>query len=875
MLSNHSLWQLALVIRSQPLGWLSSHLFRVGILLLQFLVANVQGQDQAATKGWSIGPEPLWVDIASIPARPQFQPPEPGETTRHLLVDEQVHAKREEYFTRRVYEVLDETGVQENSTISVLFQPDFQTLILHHVQVWRGAEAREQLDPKAVRLVERESDASGNIYRGEARAFLVLSDIRIGDRIEYSYTIRGRNPVLQHRYAGGFLTGWTVPLAHLRFRLIWPEGRRLNWRAVTKEVAPQVQPHPDGTEMIWSLTNQPSVKVERNTPSWYPILPWVQLSDFQSWSEVAAWAAELFPENPNLPPALEASIADWIQLPTGADRAQAALQFVQNEIRYVGIEIGVNSHQPADPLTVLTRRFGDCKDMTQLLISILNRLGLRARPLLVNSAAEGTITNWWPSPYAFNHAVVLAELGSDRWLLDPTLAYQRGPLTNRFVPRFGAGLIAARSSTQLEILPDPEYGTLDTRIVEEFRVGAPGESSELVVTTRSSGLAAEIVRAQFAVIPRAEMESSLRDFYLRQYKGLEATQPVEFQDLTNQNRTITIERYGIPELWTRTDPANPWKALFFPSTLSTLFALPDPIRRQSPLAIVHPRRIEVSTRLELPSEWTMKDEQSVITSPATTLSVSRTHRSRSMQFDFTFQATSDFVPPEKMEEYAAALRQMDSNLGYELTRREKAESGSVQPFNWLIFALAGVYSLLLVTAVGLALWLVPRRDSPPPVHTVDPEHLTGIGGWLVLVAIQVCIAPLTNLGILTTTAPAYSAVRWSALTTPGSPEYHPLLAPVLIGELLGNLTFLAVSTWLLVLFWQRHRWFPKVMIVALIGRLLFTFLDEALSGAISQEQGTSLQHAKMVGQALGTFGATMAWVLYFIRSVRVKRTFVR
>ncbi|HAB16253.1 MAG TPA: hypothetical protein DCE44_07370, partial [Verrucomicrobiales bacterium] len=509
-------------------------IFRGGVGLIALLILEklaAQEPDLAST--WETGPPPAWADVAPISPHAPTQAQQPGETTRYLLVDEQVHTAKSEYYTRRVYEVLNESGVQQNSTLSATYQPDYQSLILHTAAVWRGDALEEQLDAKRIRVVQEELDSASHVYRGEARAFLVLNDVRVGDRIEFAYTVRGRNPVLDGHYVGGFLTGWMVPVERIRFRVLWPGSRPIHWRAVRNDVSPDSRSNPDGTEMFWSLSNTAAEIVEPNTPSWYPPLPWVQLSDFDAWSDVAKWASQLFPQNLDLPPALETHLKDWSALSNDDEKAEAALQFVQNEIRYVGIEIGINSHRPSEPATVLTRRFGDCKDKTQLLIAILQRLGITAQPLLVNQAARGTITNWWPSPYAFNHAVVLAHGRTNQWLLDPTLSFQRGPLSARYVPDFGAGLIASPTSTQLIRLDSLARGTPYTRVDEDFRVAEKGQPSELIVTTRSSGLAAEIVRAQFASTPRSDLERGYRNYYARQYPTIEALNPIDFTDITN------------------------------------------------------------------------------------------------------------------------------------------------------------------------------------------------------------------------------------------------------------------------------------------------------------------------------------------------------
>ena len=97
-----------------------------------------------------------------------------------------------------------------------------------------------------------------------------------------------------------------------------------------------------------------------------------------------------------------------------------ALRFVQSDIRYVSISIGTNSHRPYAPAVVLHRRYGDCKDKSALLVTILRDLGINAKPVLVSVSYRKGFGDWLPSPKLFDHAIVRVELDGRQYWLDPT-----------------------------------------------------------------------------------------------------------------------------------------------------------------------------------------------------------------------------------------------------------------------------------------------------------------------------------------------------------------------------------------------------------------------------------------------------------------------
>ena len=57
--------------------------------------------------------------------------------------------------------------------------------------------------------------------------------------------------------------------------------------------APQIQQNGPVTEYIWNQHNVPAVAAEDAVPSRYEDFPWVQLSEFETWKDVAAWLPHL------------------------------------------------------------------------------------------------------------------------------------------------------------------------------------------------------------------------------------------------------------------------------------------------------------------------------------------------------------------------------------------------------------------------------------------------------------------------------------------------------------------------------------------------------------------------------------------------------
>ena len=98
--------------------------------------------------------------------------------------------------------------------------------------------------------------------------------------------------------------------------------------------------------------------------------------------------------------------------PTTLDKIRALTEFMQRQIRYVAIEIGIGGMQPHPASTVFQYKYGDCKDKATLLITMLHEIGVQSY-YVVAQAERGIVRPDFPSPSSFNHMIVAIRLPDD------------------------------------------------------------------------------------------------------------------------------------------------------------------------------------------------------------------------------------------------------------------------------------------------------------------------------------------------------------------------------------------------------------------------------------------------------------------------------
>jgi hypothetical protein len=103
---------------------------------------------------------------------------------------------------------------------------------------------------------------------------------------------------------------------------------------------------------------------------------------------------------------------------TPLQKMQALAQFVQHDIRYVAIQLGIGGWQPHPAADVFSRRYGDCKDKATLMRSMLREIGVDSYHVVIYTE-RGAITPQTPAHHGFNHAITAIRLPDG--LVDPSL----------------------------------------------------------------------------------------------------------------------------------------------------------------------------------------------------------------------------------------------------------------------------------------------------------------------------------------------------------------------------------------------------------------------------------------------------------------------
>jgi len=285
-------------------------------------------------------------------------------------------------------------------------------------------------------ILTADVEGSSGYYDDSLVIIAVLPDVEPGVTVAFEWTTEEKGWTSLYQ---SFVFQKQQPVKFARYTVEIPK----KWKLIQAvRNADQLDFKQQENLYIWTAGDMPYQPEEPLAPSWYYLSRWVSVNcfdpenqereHFSNWPSVAKWceyahrgAAAV---NEDITRQSKKIIKESMRL---GEKLQAIATFVQKEIRYVAVEIGKGRWAPRAAGKTLFNRYGDCKDKTTLMRSLLMAAGIRAEAALVSLTYP--VDPRLPSPFQFNHVIVAVPVGEkdhlpdlknaivDNWLFfDPT-----------------------------------------------------------------------------------------------------------------------------------------------------------------------------------------------------------------------------------------------------------------------------------------------------------------------------------------------------------------------------------------------------------------------------------------------------------------------
>lgn len=806
------------------------------------------------------GPAPGWVNSVNAD---DTETGADEQGFRYLLLDFQDNITTQESYRHYVIQVSSAQGIQEVSDISTSFDPSYSALTFHQVRIIRGREEIDKLKNSEIKEFQRETSMERSLYDGSITALINLTDVREGDILEYSFTIKGYNPINQGNYSNSFYQQYAIPVNRIYSRVIEDPDKPLNFKYFDEAASPQINTNQGLKNYTWDIKAKDVIQYDSNTPSWFNAQPRVEASTFENWGDVANWALPLYGYD-------DRKIAGLVkELRLGKaplpQKVHEMIRFVQDDIRYLGLESGIGAYKPHEPSEVFAQKYGDCKDKSLLLVALLRNQGVEAYPLLVNSSASFNLNESIASQGAFNHCVVQYNLEDKSYFVDPTISDQGGDPENMEFPNYHYGLLLKPGEQALTPIDKQNVSVSD--VLERFVIDDLEGPVTFTVKTTYSGFKADLIRREFNNSSDESIQNSYLDFYSSLYPGISSTQPIAFEDYerSGSNRVVVREFYEIDDFWSYTTDSITMQTEIGPLVLATSLNFPNTAKRKHPYYLGDPYEFSQVTEITFPEPWDIQESNTNISGPGFEYASNVAGYGQNVSISHSFQLLEEHISSEEVAEFLQKIEQVTDDLSFFINRpNENYVAESDSPVSWISLALT-------LLAVGFGIFFAMRTyQNYDPEPWEYAENLP-IGGWLILPAIGLCITPF-RLILQIIDLELYDPMLWTnvmSLDIANKSEFILYIA----ASIVYNGLYFVFTIFILILFFMRRSSLPRLITIFYAVNIIGPGLD-ALAGEliVPELMDPNEQNVTMAGLARTIIGAAI-WIPYFNYSERSKSTF--
>lgn len=515
---------------------------------------------------------PDWVKMIDIPEESAISRYDITTGFYLKLVNSQVNLQENASFNQEIRNVISISGITNASQLLVTYDSSYQHLQIHHLYIWRKGQKIDRTKDLSFEVMNNEYALHQGIYTGNISVYDNLEDIRKDDLIDFAYTLVGNNPIFgEDKYL-------FIPLAAMNpidlfyVRVLYPKEKDYVYECVdcdSLKIVDEVIGNDRQIEIAYS--NLKPLKLEENIPMWETPFKYFTLSSYKSWKDVNEWAQGVFAleNNPDLEDVFQEVFTGN---ETTEQKITKLIDYVQDDIRYMGIESGIGSIKPFDPEQVVKQRFGDCKDKSLLLVWLLKNIGVEeAYPALVNTIKQGELDKYLVSNQVFNHCIVKFEHNDTTYWVDPTNVMQGGDYNELYTENYGKALVVGQVADTLQSMSlSKTVGKAN--YIDEYTFKSFSEPGKLLMKSERLGFEADNRRLLMEYYSVNDVVDAVSNDLKLQFPLVNKTSEVKIEDDIETNTFTMTYSYDVGDMWQDGDKINPpakgyWLFRFEPQTI--------------------------------------------------------------------------------------------------------------------------------------------------------------------------------------------------------------------------------------------------------------------------------------------------------------------
>ncbi len=220
-----------------------------------------------------------------------------------------------------------------------------------------------------------------------------------------------------------------ISTQHSKYTIIAPKDYNVRFLLRNGAPPPVITEDKDKKIYTWEAKNLPALHTEPYGPRWREIAPYVMLapSDFESqgykgnmstWADYGKFIAQLRAGRDVLPDNIKQQVhALTDSIKDERRKVYALYNYLQQNTHYISIQLGIGGLQPFSADYVATKKYGDCKALSNYMVALLKEAGITGKYVEIKSGegAPRMVENF-PS-FQSDHVICCVPLNKDTiWL---------------------------------------------------------------------------------------------------------------------------------------------------------------------------------------------------------------------------------------------------------------------------------------------------------------------------------------------------------------------------------------------------------------------------------------------------------------------------